>query len=149
MAFLTISLAFLSGLLINQPQYGRKTTRFILCRLEASFGHKESVSLSTTTIEHVLPQTLNQQWADDLGAEATEIHNTWLNTFGNLTLTGYNPELGNLPFSDKKSKLEKTHVELNRWILKQDQWGASEIQSRAKDLLTKAIEIWPHMTTNS
>ncbi|SKB13754.1 conserved hypothetical protein [Planktothrix sp. PCC 11201] len=73
---------------IKQPQYGSRITRFILCRLEQSFKHKETVDLSKVTIEHVMPQTMNQEWKDELGAEAEKIHNTWLDTFGNLTLTG-------------------------------------------------------------
>ena len=85
-----------------------------------SYNHKEKVDLSTTTIEHVLPQTLNQEWKDELGSQADEIHSSLLNTFGNLTLTGYNPELSNLPFLDKKAKLENTHIELNHWIREQD-----------------------------
>ncbi|MBW4487306.1 MAG: DUF262 domain-containing protein [Trichocoleus desertorum ATA4-8-CV12] len=127
---------------MNQPQYGRGTTRFILCRLEKSFNHKEVVDLSTATIEHVLPQTLNQAWKDELGEEPETVHNTLVNTFGNLTLTGYNSELGNLPFSEKKSKLDTTHIELNRWILQQTNWGRAEIQERAKNLLLTAIKIW-------
>jgi hypothetical protein len=127
---------------MTQPQYGRGTTRFILCRLEKSFNHKESVDLSTATIEHVLPQTLNQEWRDELGSDAETIHTTLVNTFGNLTLTGYNSEMGNLPFSEKKTKLETTHIELNRWILQQNRWGMAEIEQRAKVLLEIANKIW-------
>ncbi len=127
---------------MNQPQYGNKTTRFILCRLEESFNHKEKVDLSTATIEHVLPQTLTQEWKNELGVEAEKVHNTLLDTFGNLTLTSYNSELSNLPFSKKKAKLENTHIELNRWISKQENWRASEIQERAKSLLIIANKLW-------
>jgi uncharacterized protein with ParB-like and HNH nuclease domain len=126
----------------TQPQYGGKTTRFILCRLEESFEHKETVDLSKVTIEHVLPQTLNQGWRDELGVDADKIHANLLDTFGNLTLTGYNSELGNLPFSEKKAKLQNTHIELNRWILQQKGWGATEIEGRAKNLLAIANRIW-------
>lgn len=124
----------------TQPQYGRGSTRFILCRLEKYFKHKEAVDLSTATIEHVMPQTLNQEWKDALGSEG--IDPNLVNTFGNLTLTGYNSELGNLPFLEKKTKLENTHIELNRWLLEQDNWGAAEIEERAKELLAMANEIW-------
>ncbi|HEY9864986.1 MAG TPA: DUF262 domain-containing protein [Candidatus Obscuribacterales bacterium] len=127
---------------IKQPQYGSRITRFILCRLEQSFKHKETVDLSKVTIEHVMPQTMNQEWKDELGAEAEKIHNTWLDTFGNLTLTGYNSELGNLPFSEKKAKLQNTHIELNRWILQQENWRVPEIEERAKSLLLIANKIW-------
>jgi hypothetical protein len=74
-----------AGAFLNQSQYGRGTTRFILCRLEKSFNHKETVDLSTATIEHVLPQTLNQAWKDELGSEPEKVHATLVDTFGNLT----------------------------------------------------------------
>lgn len=127
---------------MTQPQYGRGTTRFILCRLEKSYNHKESVDLSTATIEHILPQTLSNEWKDELGLDAETIHAKMADTFGNLTLTGYNSELGNLVFSEKKIKLETTHIELNRWIIQKNSWGLVEIEQRAKILFDIASKIW-------
>jgi uncharacterized protein with ParB-like and HNH nuclease domain len=126
----------------NQPQYGRGATRFILCRLEKAIGHKEPVDLTSTTIEHILPQTLTQEWKDELGDEPEKTHSRMLGTFGNLTLTAYNTEMGNLSFSKKKEKLETTHIELNRWIIMQTNWREKEISERAEELLRKANTIW-------
>jgi uncharacterized protein with ParB-like and HNH nuclease domain len=125
-----------------QPQYGRGTTRFILCRLERSFAHKEPVDLVQVTIEHIMPQTLTPEWETALGSSYDEVHARLLDTFGNLTLTGYNPELGNIPFSEKKTKLQTTHIELNRWILEREQWRGLEIVERAGVLLNIANNIW-------
>lgn len=133
----------------NQPQYGRGVTRFILCRFEQSFEHKEPVDLSATTIEHVLPQTLTEEWKAMLGDEPEKLHAKWLDTFGNLTLTGYNPELGNIPFSEKQTKLANTHIELNRWILEQKVWGVGEITNRVDILFEKAKSLWPGSITVS
>lgn len=127
---------------MSQAQYGRSTTQFILQRLEKSFGHKEVVNLSTATIEHILPQTLTKTWQEELGSEYESLHSSLLNVFGNLTLTAYNSELSNLPFSDKKDKLRDTHIELNKWILEQSNWREQEIKERAKLLFVKASEIW-------
>jgi len=129
---------------MNQPQYGRGTTRFILNRLEKSFNHKEAVDISkaTITIEHVLPQTLTQEWKNELGLDADTVHTTLVNTFGNLTLTSYNPEMSNFPFSKKKAELKNSHIDLNRWIFQQTNWRASEIEERAKALLLIANSIW-------
>ncbi len=126
----------------NQPQYGRGTTRFILCRLEQSFEHKEPVDLTSTTIEHVLPQTLTDAWITELGDDARETHARREGTMGNLTLTGYNSELGNLPFAVKKEKLNNTHIELTRWILNQPHWREKEISERAKELLSISKDLW-------
>ncbi|MFZ1010848.1 MAG: DUF262 domain-containing protein [Candidatus Sulfotelmatobacter sp.] len=139
----------------NQPQYGRGATRFVLSHLERSFEHKEAVDLATATIEHVLPQTLTDEWRQtltdqwriELGHNAESIHTKYVDTFGNLTLTAYNAELGNLPFAEKKEKLQNTHIELNRWILDQSTWNESQIAQRAETLLNKAKMIWPGPTT--
>jgi uncharacterized protein with ParB-like and HNH nuclease domain len=127
---------------LNHPQYGRSNTRFILCRLEKSFGNREIVDLSTTTIEHILPQSLSPQWKQDLGEMAEETHAKLVHTFGNLTLTAYNAELGNLPFSQKKAKLKNTNIELSRSVLEQESWRSAEIQNRAADLLLRAKKLW-------
>ncbi len=77
-----------------------------------------------------------------LGEEAEDVHSALVNTVGNLTLTSYNSELSNLPFAEKKFKLENTHVELNRWVLQQSNWSEREIEARAESLLATANKIW-------
>ncbi len=52
--------------LLTQPQYGKKSTRQLLVALEESHEHKERVDLANATIEHVLPQTLNEIWRQEL-----------------------------------------------------------------------------------
>ena len=126
----------------KQPQYGRGPTRFILVRLEQSFNHKEPVDFSACTIEHILPQTLTSEWKSELGSDYQNVYDTLIHTLGNLTLTAYNTELGNIPFLDKKIKLENTHIELNKWIIKQDTWNSTKILERADLLLAMANDIW-------
>jgi uncharacterized protein with ParB-like and HNH nuclease domain len=126
----------------NQPQYGRGTTRYILCRMETAFVHKEPVALDTATIEHVLPQSLSDEWRGELGDHAEATHTRIVDTIGNLTLTGYNSEMSNLSFSVKKEKLKTTHIELNRWILEQDHWREKQILDRAERLLSQAKTLW-------
>ena len=58
----------------NQAQYGRGATRFVLCRLEGAFDHKEPAALGQATIEHILPQTLSNEWRTELGENAERIH---------------------------------------------------------------------------
>ena len=124
-------------------QYGRPSDRAVLERLEVESGHKEPASLDSCQIEHVLPQTLSSEWRTLLGESAEEIHATHLHRFGNLTLTGYNPELGNRPFAEKRPALAKSHVELNRWIAEQQTWGPDEIDTRGAALADRAVTIWP------
>jgi uncharacterized protein with ParB-like and HNH nuclease domain len=127
----------------TQAQYGRGTTKFVLSQLEKSFFHKETVDLSVTTIEHVLPQTLTSAWKLELGESSENEHELLVGTMGNLTLTGYNSEASNSSFEEKQAVLSTTHIELNRWILDQQKWGRVEIELRATMLFDRAKEIWP------
>ena len=142
--------------LIEFPLYlrERKKARLILDQLEVSFGHKEQVDLSDPDliqIEHVLPRKdeLSNEWREMLGADAKETHEKYLHTLGNLTLTGYNRELGAKSFEDKKAEYAKhgSHLELNKYVLEQDQWTEAEIKERAKLLINRFIEIWPRPDT--
>ena len=74
-----------------------------LRRLEND-GRKERVPVDEFTIEHILPQNenLSPKWRDELGPEWQRVQKIWLHTLGNLTLTGYNAEYGDRPFSGKR-----------------------------------------------
>jgi hypothetical protein len=111
--------------------------------LELSYGHHEVVSFAEATIEHVMPQTLTPEWYETLGAEAAEIQREWLHTIGNLTLTGYNPELSSRSYGDKKLLFSTSHFELNRHFGALEKWGAAQIEDRASSLLQIALQLWP------
>jgi uncharacterized protein with ParB-like and HNH nuclease domain len=127
----------------TQPQYSKRSTDHFLARLEESFGHKEPADLSNATVEHVLPQHLTSQWVSMLGENAHEVHSRLQHTFGNLTLSGYNGELGDLPFEEKKTILAESHIELNNWIAEQPVWNEQVILKRSELLGHQAIKIWP------
>jgi uncharacterized protein with ParB-like and HNH nuclease domain len=85
----------------------RDKAKLILDRMEASYQHKEPIGADTLTIEHVMPQTPTDWWKEHLGDDWASTHEYWLDTVGNLTLTGYNPELSNSDFPKKKAILAK------------------------------------------
>jgi uncharacterized protein with ParB-like and HNH nuclease domain len=126
----------------TSEQYGRKATRHVLTCLEKNFGHKEIVKLENTTIEHVMPQDLSPAWEEMLGTAAKELHESLLHTFGNLTLSAYNSELGNLPFSEKRKMLQDSHIDLNIWIAGQSEWNEQTIIGRAVMLGDTAAKLW-------
>ena len=132
-----------SDALVTQPIYPRRRlARYMLIALEESFEHKEAVDTDTSTIEHVMPQTLSDGWKEYLGDRYLEIHERWLDTLGNLTLTGYNTELGNALFSEKKERLQNTHFELSKSILKKAVWKSEEIKERGEYLAQLALKRW-------
>jgi hypothetical protein len=133
--------------LLTAPLYAgaQRVTRvrIMLERLEESFDHKEPADLSRAQVEHVMPQTLTPEWIEELGEEAHEKHARLLHTLGNLTLTGYNPDLSNKPFRDKRALLKTSHFELNRHFDQVEHWTSEAITARAKGLAQRALKIWP------
>jgi predicted transport protein len=108
---------------------------------------KEFVNVNDYTIEHVLPQNpnLSAAWQTMLGEGWKDVQEVYLHTIGNLTLTGYNSELSDGPFRNKKSiegGFDDSPIRLNDFFRKTNAWNAEQIQLRAKELARKAKEIW-------
>ncbi|MDO8262063.1 MAG: DUF262 domain-containing protein [Gallionella sp.] len=121
-------------------------TKLILESIEESYKHKEPVNYSALSVEHVMPQTLTDDWRKELGGveDAEVVYDLYLHTIGNLTLTGYNSELSNAAYKIKKEKLLQSHIELNSYFAKIDQWGKNEILQRTAILSEQALAIWPY-----
>lgn len=126
---------------INDGQYGRNATLHVLWKINDWFAHKEAVEDAGITIEHILPQTLDASWKEYLGDDADAAEN-WLDAFGNLTLTGYNPELGNLPFDDKKKIYANSHFALTHQLTDFKKWNIESIQTRGRAMAEVAQSIW-------
>lgn len=86
------------------PLYKRGYAREVLETLELALGHKERADLSLAQVEHVMPQTLSAELIEYLGEEPERVHAEWLHRPGNLTLSAYNQEIGNQPFSVKRAR---------------------------------------------
>ena len=121
-------------------------TKLILESIEESYCHKESVSFekAAITIEHILPQTPTDWWKNHLGDEWEMMHELWLHTLGNLTLTGYNSELSNDDFETKRQKLRESHLEINRYFDGVVAWQVEDIKKRSDQLSELALKIWPY-----
>lgn len=117
-------------------------TRLILESIEESYQHKEKVPFDNLTIEHVMPQTLSEWWQNHLGEEWGEIHDFYLHTIGNLTLTAYNPELSNDDFDNKKEVYKNSHLEMNKYFGDIERWSKDEIEKRAEALAEIALSLW-------
>ena len=126
--------------------YNFRSRSYWLRRME-NFGRKELVNVDEYTIEHVMPQRddLTPEWRADLGPEWERIHETKLHTLGNLTLTGYNSELGSKSFTVKRDMpggFKESPILLNKSLAKLDQWNEAAIDARAEELAKKATEVW-------
>ena len=100
------------------------------------------------TVEHVLPQSIDGQpyWESRFDQDT---HRRYRHDIGNLTLTKYNPSLGNKAFPDKKGRehaeeqcyansLLLVESELTKW----EDWTTGSIDERRATLLGWARQRW-------
>ncbi|MFP6168010.1 DUF262 domain-containing protein [Helicobacter pylori] len=136
---------------ITKELYGRnktkkKKTKYFLERLE-SFERNERVYTHEYTIEHIMPQTLTEEWKRDLGENFQAIHDKYLHTIGNLTLTGYNSEYSNKSFQEKRDMekgFKQSPLKLNQSLKDLESFGEKKIEKRANDLADWALKIWTY-----
>ncbi|MGW6425907.1 GmrSD restriction endonuclease domain-containing protein [Nocardia sp. NPDC055053] len=141
----------LTDAIVTMPLYltGRNAHRKILMTwIEDLFHSREAVQPESLSIEHVMPQSLSPQWRADLSAEYGEdevdiLHDRYLHTLGNLTLTGYNEALSNHEFSRKRETLRASSIRMNQDIAAHKSWGPIEIEKRGLALAERIIEFWP------
>ncbi|GAA6901627.1 DUF262 and DUF1524 domain-containing protein [Helicobacter pylori] len=133
-------------LFITIDFYSFQKRRYFFERLE-NFDRKERVYTHEYTVEHIMPKKLTEEWERDLGENFQEIHDKYLHTIGNLTLTGYNPEYSNKSFQEKQG-MEKgfkdSPLRLNQSLRDLESFGEEEIKKRANDLADLALKIWTY-----
>lgn len=147
----------------NVYQMPKAAQHFLFERLE-NFNHTEFIDVKKqmlsgeATIEHIMPQTLTAQWRSELGEDADNIHDQYLHTFANLTLTGVNSELSNNSFSEKKhGKMVKGQFvngyqgsiyRLTQELLSYDTWQLKDLEHRAKKIEDKFFSLYPLPATS-
>lgn len=103
------------------------------------------------TIEHIMPQTLSEEWKTHIGKSWEQTYKDYLDTLGNLTLVTqeWNSELSNSPFQNKKSRFAEHALRLNSEYFGQriSKWDDKAIQTRANFLTDEILEIWSELGT--
>lgn len=170
---------FISALNNNIYDVNKDTTRIILVDLEREYGNyfnkqrpdnlndKNSKGLYYWTLEHIMPQTIKQGsiWEKNLiekygVKEKDQLFLDNVHKLGNLTLTGYNTELSNNEFVDKRDYKDPkigtfeglrtplflnesiANIKLNQSINEKDSWTIDDINRRNEDLINKVVEIY-------
>ena len=128
--------------------------RFILCSIEAQHQTKEIYSdlwardnsnKYIWTIEHIFPEGENipDAWVDMIAdgdkALAKQYRAEYVHTLGNLTITGYNQNLSNMAFDQKRDRKSKDKTNdvgyrnglyLNRNVVTENTWTIEKIKDR-------------------
>lgn len=101
------------------------------------------------TIEHIFPQGKNipDEWvkmvADGDMSKAIEVQEKQVHTLGNLTISGYNSKLSNMPFVTKRDRKDvyganvgyRNGLNLNDELVNTDTWTSEQIQERTDKLV--------------
>ena len=101
------------------------------------------------TIEHIFLQGKNipDEWvkmvADGDMSKAIEVQEKQVHTLGNLTITGYNSKLSNMPFVTKRDRKDvyganvgyRNGLNLNDELVNTDTWTSEQIQERTDKLV--------------
>lgn len=131
---------------------------FLFERLEnAVHGEYNDVATEmkkkSTTIEHIMPQTLNSEWKSMLGDNFEEIQEKYLHTFANLTLTGINSELSNKPFAVKRDGktigkelypgYKNSKYRLTRNVTLCEKWTETELRNRCNEIVETFLRLYP------
>ena len=132
-------------------EYGTSKERF-----SSSIVDNWGVSV---TVEHIMPQKLTSEWREMLGDDADRIHEDYLHTLANLTLTAYNSELGNRSFSEKLNGFrandgsfvegyKDSRFSLSSGLKGLCRWTETELKVRAKEMRDRVLATFPYMTTS-
>ena len=126
--------------------YNFRSRNYLLESLE-NFKRKELSNPENYTIEHIIPQNPNTsiEWQQELGENWEKVKLKYLHTIGNLTLTGYNSELSDRPFREKKNiegGFNMSPLFLNESVKVEQVWNETAIKNRAGKLADRAVEVW-------
>ncbi len=130
-----------------------KNRTYLLERLE-NFQNNERVIIegnSDITIEHIFPQNPDPKWKLELETdEYNFIKENYLNTMGNLTLSGNNGKLSNKPFIEKREMnvdgreqgYKFSRLWLNRDLKEKSKWHKEEIQKPTEIIADRFLRVW-------
>lgn len=142
--------------------------RYILCALAESYMTDESwtnfwrqegsgnKTHYVWTIEHILPEGNNMrpEWVDMIAKgdaeKASELRAAYCHKLGNLTLTGYNSNLGNMSFERKRDRKDdndrfigyRNGLGLNSDLAGRGRWTVDDIQARTDKLVSRCMELF-------
>ncbi|MCA9761327.1 MAG: DUF262 domain-containing protein [Streptococcus sp.] len=128
-----------------------KNRIYLLERLE-NYENIERVAIEGNpdiTIEHIFPQNPDPKWKMELGNdEYIFIKENYLNTIGNLTLSGNNGKLGNKSFIEKRdldgAGYKDSRLWMNKYLSILDKWDKAEIERRFDLIAERFLKIWEY-----
>ncbi len=116
----------------------------LLYKLEYKEVKNIEVDIRKVTVEHLMPQTLSDEWKTYLGGEqkASLIYNTYINNIGNLALLSQplNSKNSNDIWNNKKENIKKSQFVLTNTIPMDCKWDDNAIRNRSSRIASLAIK---------
>ena len=142
-------------------------TRFVLCALEESQQTRETFTdlwsrdqkdKFVWTIEHIFPQGENipQPWVDMIAEGNRDVANehreSYVHKLGNLTITGFNNQLGTMSFEKKRDRTDrqgkvwgyKNGLAINRELATADGWSTENIEQRTEQMVNDIVSLFDY-----
>lgn len=143
-----------------------EAARFVLCSIEAQHQTREiysdlwsrdSSNKYIWTIEHIFPEGENipQDWVDMIAGgdkeKAKKLRAEYVHALGNLTVTGYNQNLSNMSFEQKRDRKSKDKSKemgyrnglyLNTDVVCEDAWTIDKIKARTDRMVESLLEMF-------
>ncbi len=113
--------------------FNNKYCKFFLALIEEKITKsRPDISDSQLQIEHIMPQTLSDEWRRELGKDYESVHQEYVHNIGNLTLIRHNQELGQKSFTEKKLVYQnKAGLQIAKTrITDKHHWDQKAIQDR-------------------
>ena len=131
----------------TRKAYGGGATRSafaVLCELMEAEHHEEAPARDRLTIEHVMPQTLTDEWRQALGDDAEEVHGRHRDRLPNLTLSGdvTNAGMGTNTFTAKREVYRESSIGITRSLADETDWNEEALERRAEYLARRALDRW-------
>lgn len=131
-----------------------KNRNYLFEMLE-NYNNREYVNTSNEniTIEHIFPRNPNEDWNNNLSTEDYFLFKEkYLNTIGNLTLSGNNGALSNKSFLAKKDMningneqgYQYSRLWLNSYLKSLGTWDVSKYEERLNTIYDRFLKIWEY-----
>ncbi|WP_374541034.1 DUF4268 domain-containing protein [Flavobacterium sp.] len=131
-----------------------KNRNYLFEMLE-NYNNREYVNTNNEniTIEHIFPRNPNEVWSTNLSSEEYFLFKEkYLNTIGNLTLSGNNGALSNKSFLEKKEMNNDggeqgyiySRLWLNAYLKSLDTWNITSYEERLNIIYDRFLKIWEY-----
>ena len=128
---------------------------YLLSKIERHKHPKEIVDDERQSVEHIMPQTMTDEWWEEVGMKGStkekkeEYKEKYLQHLGNLSLTHDNSNLSNKPIKEKLKYYKESKLWLAKTIIetydnKGKKWGEAAIKKRAQILTSTALKVWKY-----